>query len=214
MACGDVVSSDVGAGTRADASYVVSPPVSTPAELQGLALVQNTSGAVFEEHDGPGESIVIGIFDCAWHPPVTCGDSNPKSLRSTTSLEGRLAKAVSDAGSSSILSHPIECAARSLARRAALRRPPRVRRRRCARRLVRFEAADGMRSEHSSSRRSTSDASMSDMSSSSVSMSKLSFRGDKAPCEDPISDREASVIAVEGVPHDGCGYDFKLMRAV
>mmetsp|Transcript_38351 Transcript_38351/g.67663 ORF Transcript_38351/g.67663 Transcript_38351/m.67663 type:complete len:212 (-) Transcript_38351:231-866(-) len=211
MACGDVVSSDVGAGTRADASYVVSPPVSTPAELQGLALVQNTSGAVFEEHDGPGESIVIGIFDCAWHPPVTCGDSNPKSLRSTTSLEGRLAKAVSDAGSSSILSHPIECAARSLARRAALRRPPRVRRRRFRRR-PRFEDGDGTRSE-SSSAGSMSDISVSE-ASSSISMSPPNFRGDELPCEDPISDKEASVIAVDGVPHDGCEHDFKLMRAV
>jgi len=156
---------------------------------------------------------MAGILDSAAHPPVTEGESNPKSLRSTTSrLEGRLATPLAGASSSSIVSHA--AASRSLARRAALRRPPRVRRRRCARRLVRFEAADGMRSEHSSSRRSTSDASMSDMSSSSVSMSKLSFRGDKAPCEDPISDREASVIAVEGVPHDGCGYDFKLMRAV
>lgn len=142
-------------------------------------------------------------------PPVMLGESKPKSLRSTTS-RGAFAATPVVASSSSIVSHA--AAARSFARRAALRRPPRVRRRRFPRRLARFESADRTSSQPSSMR-SPSDTSMSDMSSS-ISMSKLSFLGDTPPCEEPISDREASVIAVEGVPHDGCEQDFKLMRAV
>lgn len=219
-------SGDGAAGTRADASLA---RVIVAKWLVRLVLMMPPGPGLARQGE-PGRSACAcmdGSFDGDGHPPLILGESKPrhKSLRTTTSRSERWRDGLTPCENSSSIGPKPSVSAMPMFPASPLPLP-RVRRRRRARRVRPDGELGSSSSAVSPSCVTLVSAALLDLpwfvpreasdgaaKAASASASTAAGRGDIPPCEDPTSDKDASVVAVEEVVEEESEDDFKFTRA-